>query len=475
MMEFDKTHQLWEAAEQADSRFRNARHQALLLQKELDLLLLEPPADETIVERERHELESRVGEAEDRYQRIKEQLAEAVQAAEDHERAVDRLYQELTDTIAKASLTESGEPDDLARHLVAASNSSVLGALSFFLSDPLDNACTICGHSVTSTNAPLERAQRLLDEDRCPVCSSAVNESPAPDSEPTTLLRESAQHIQLRQAAAELQAAKARVFRFDADLRQSAQALDDVRKASYRFAIQHPAGGFDRISSKRAALNELRERQRELELTRDQRLARFVGAQQRMTETLQSIYEEFASRFAEYSGLFLDEPCTIELDLEGVRGRRRGPQLDPLHASFYPVISGYARYRPTDLSQAQRLFIDLAFRMAMLEVWRNRNPNRPLTATLILETPEGTVDLAYMMRVAAMLRRFSATGSTLVVTTNLNNPQFLPELLSETVHGERRNRILNLLEEGRPRPIQTQHMAVFTSIIEQAINPGERP
>ncbi len=85
--------------------------------------------------------------------------------------------------------------------------------------------------------------------------------------------------------------------------------------------------------------------------------------------------------------------------------------------------------------------------------------------TMIVETPEGAVDLAYMERVATMLRTFSSQGHTLVVTTNLNNEFFLPELLAAHPRAQRMERILNLIERGRPHKVQRAHHAQFDKIL----------
>ena len=75
------------------------------------------------------------------------------------------------------------------------------------------------------------------------------------------------------------------------------------------------------------------------------------------------------------------------------------------------------------------------------------------------------VDLAYMERVATMLRTFSSQGHTLFVTTNLNNDFFLPELLAAYPKAQRMGRILNLIERGRPHKVQKARHAQFEKIL----------
>jgi hypothetical protein len=56
-------------------------------------------------------------------------------------------------------------------------------------------------------------------------------------------------------------------------------------------------------------------------------------------------------------------------------------------------------------------------------------------------------------------------GHTLVITTNLNNEIFLPELMAVWPKAERAEHILNLLQEGNPRPVQISHKGRFNDIL----------
>jgi hypothetical protein len=85
--------------------------------------------------------------------------------------------------------------------------------------------------------------------------------------------------------------------------------------------------------------------------------------------------------------------------------------------------------------------------------------------TLFVETPEGAVDIAYMERVAKMLRTFGEQGHIMVITTNLNNDIFLPEVMAGRAKAGRWTHVLNLLAEGNPRPVQRAQQARFDRIL----------
>jgi hypothetical protein len=274
----------------------------------------------------------------------------------------------------------------------------------------------------------------------------------------------------LRKLSAELEAAISRRRRREEEQAKAVLTENEAREKEWEFNLRNPPGIANVVALKTKELeNEISDQMR-LEHKRDELLNEFRGTQTSLAEKLRLINADLAGMFAEYCHLFLDEECSVELDEHGSHARRRGVGLDPIHASFYPVVSGAARYRPDSLSEAQRLFVDLAFRMAVLDLWAARSNSH---CTLLIEAPEGSVDLAYMSRVAGMLREFASRGHTLIITTNVNNDAFLPALFSATPTSERRDRILNLLDLGRPRPVQQEYRKKFDSIIDRTVTETE--
>ena len=174
------------------------------------------------------------------------------------------------------------------------------------------------------------------------------------------------------------------------------------------------------------------------------------------------ISKNIADAFKKYAQMYLDEPCDVAFLGGGDIPSKRGPQVKAPHAAFYPVISKETRPSAQDLSDAQRSFVDLAFRMAVVDVWHKQTHK---TVTLFVETPEGAVDIAYMERVATMLRTFGKQGHTMVITTNLNNDIFLPEVMAARPKAKRSTHVLNLLVEGNPRPVQRAQQPRFDRIL----------
>jgi hypothetical protein len=117
---------------------------------------------------------------------------------------------------------------------------------------------------------------------------------------------------------------------------------------------------------------------------------------------------------------------------------------------------GTPRNDDDDVSESQKEFIDLAFRMALFDI--ATAPGQP--AMLVIETPEASLDLIFVRQAGKLLRKF-ATGdrnraNVVIATTNLNRENMLRSLLglddkpTQKTKKEAPQRVINLLEEAAP-------------------------
>lgn len=94
--------------------------------------------------------------------------------------------------------------------------------------------------------------------------------------------------------------------------------------------------------------------------------------------------------------------------------------------------SASAREDASEVSESQREFIDLAFRMALMEAASAPESD----AMLVLETPEASLDSLFVREAGALFRAFAAKGDALgnvfIASTNLNNEGMIPALFGVT-------------------------------------------
>jgi DNA repair exonuclease SbcCD ATPase subunit len=79
------------------------------------------------------------------------------------------------------------------------------------------------------------------------------------------------------------------------------------------------------------------------------------------------------------------------------------------------------------LSESQRFFVDIALRMALAQFMADGEAR----ATLYIDTPEGSLDLAYERRAGVMLANFIENGNHIIMTANINSSGLLRSLAAE--------------------------------------------
>lgn len=458
---------LWEETESADSEARNLSAQASRLEKDLESLNGSSNIRELKRVAEVKRLEQAYNAAQIRLADVQKHMQAQLGLLTSQTSEIER-----TQTIFHEELDkfEADTDDDLDTHLITAvlaetpTIASVRASLQDFYRAPDARPCPCCGRpgvsvKITRLVAEASSASRLGG---CVVCCkdleapSAISlEKAAPQSAALDATASSFQAMLFRR-----EQTRARLTDLRRDETTAIRSVGQARDEQIAYLQRNPPSAMEPL---RVAAAEMRKRQARAIRKRDASLGELRRRLKIANKAFESIQADIAVAFKKYASLYLDEPCDVELLQEADLPGRRGPQVKAPHAAFFPVVSGEVRPSAQALSDAQRAFVDLAFRMAVVDAWHMRTRK---TVTMFVETPEGAVDIAYMERVASMLRTFSLQGHTLIVTTNLNNELFLPELLSAHPKANRMERVLNLLEVGRPHRVQQARMKRFRQILE---------
>jgi hypothetical protein len=107
------------------------------------------------------------------------------------------------------------------------------------------------------------------------------------------------------------------------------------------------------------------------------------------------------------------------------------------------------RTGPEQVSESQREFIDLAFRMALMSACGSGG-----VGTLIIDAPESSLDAVFVSRATNVLSRFAhggGGGNRLMITSNLIEGQLLPRLIkSATTPADKDSRIVDLFTIAIP-------------------------
>ena len=207
--------------------------------------------------------------------------------------------------------------------------------------------------------------------------------------------------------------------------------------------------------------DDLDERNRELRLLIDEEKLEFEASRMKFESALRESQSkircsqmEIANAFSRFAREFLKEQCTIAFQPVKVRIGQTGSEFEV--GLFQLALSGGAvggetpRTEPDQVSMSQREFLDLAFRMALMTV-----ASASGASTLVVDTPEASLDFLFAERAGNQLSRFGIEGGTIgnrvVMTSNLTNPELIPALLKGRPSGQSaRSRVVDLLEVAAP-------------------------
>jgi energy-coupling factor transporter ATP-binding protein EcfA2 len=159
-------------------------------------------------------------------------------------------------------------------------------------------------------------------------------------------------------------------------------------------------------------------------------------------ELLSKFYEKYATEF-------LGIPCTLET----IDSSDKFLDLKLLVPSFNNKV----RKTSDSCSEAQRFFLDIAFRMALIQLVSELSGFK---GSFLCETPENALDITYIDNVADMFEIFSRENkNTLLMTSNIQSGGIAESLLSKVKGKENRLKMfLNLIEIGNLSTVQsTEH------------------
>lgn len=316
--------------------------------------------------------------------------------------------------------------------------------------------CLVCGNNVPKAAALLEK--RIAEND-CVVCGSDLTD---PNAEvPAAKLADR----RVKKAQNALDAIEPELAEADNQRNSSETEFDKTRlelaeldaKIGERTAridllVQRLPPGEQDIHKQRSELASMRSRVEALtkELTeRRNAFSSFVDAQnQTMAQKSASIMHAFSG----FAGGFLLETVNLVWAPQRARVGQTGEpiefpafELDMTGANFPTAVR---RTGPEQVSESQKEFIDLAFRMSLMQVASATN-----YSSLVIDAPESSLDAVFVTRAADVLARFgdSSLGNRLITTSNLVEGELIPELLKRSApSGDRVGRVVDLFAIAEP-------------------------
>jgi ABC-type oligopeptide transport system ATPase subunit len=413
------------------------------------------------------------------------------QLNEQHARLVERL--DITDRMRHRARLDAiraeAEQDKALRELERArllaidahlpkADESIRFILARLMSD---ETCLVCGtEDVAARRQSLERA---LDQRRCVVCDSKLGDPSLSDvveitDERLRVLKEryDAFLVQAADQGRVRDEANAEHLATSAELAACAQERDETDQKVRDLQMQLPPDQ-RRVTDQQKRLNAA------AELVTDMR-ARLKVARTEFGEFLGEHREQIAqfanaikAKFGEAAEGFLFEESQLSWSpTRMLVGQAGADGVEPVEYPAFAVDltgSDFAglkrRGDPNEVSESQREFIDLAFRMALVHV---ASPNS--AASLVIDAPESSLDAVFVERAATVLGRFAKSGNNganrLIVTSNLGAGKLVPCLLKEVATpGEAMAPVVDLFHAGVPTRAMVAWKAQYEALWNQLI------
>ncbi len=379
----------------------------------------------------------------------------------------DRILK-LSRQVERAKLTE----DDMRRELEEL-RYSALGRLfpkldetaQYILTHLFANGdCLACG---ADANDEIARLERAIHAGTCAVCGALAEKQRRPQESERIVpihqveqkkldrAREALNSANVEREAAEVAEAKARteLTAINNELDGLAKSIDQRRLENATLRTRLPPDP-EQIADKKKSLKGARDIQHVQEKERAEAERKYKILLTETEEQFRKAAVEVSPRFQQLATAFLEEKCALSFRLVEDRPSQGGARFMYPSLKFEMSAAAFEtlqfRERPDDVSESQREFVDLAFRMALIETASEKQ-----SATLVIETPEASLDAIFMRKAGTMLRKFASEERKIVVTSNLTSSVMLPSLLGGQTDDnaeieERWSRVLNLLTLAAP-------------------------
>ncbi|MDX8143947.1 AAA family ATPase [Lentzea sp. BCCO 10_0061] len=336
------------------------------------------------------------------------------------------------------------------------------------------DTCIACSTEVPSF---AEELRSRLDHSKCVVCSTPIEPlSIATDEFDMTravnMLKNADEHRDLTRAATEeAQEQYKRSVRTAQELRASLAR----RETQIDALVSQLPQSEHKIRERRSELNSLRSQQRELTAELQVIRASYTDLIDAANHKFSTRQEEVKAAFDSHAVEFLLETCELAW---GIRKEKVGQQGSPVEFAVFEVDmtgsdfnSPVRRRGAEQVSESQREFIDLAFRMALIAVAGEGG-----TGTLVMDAPESSLDAVFAPRAAKVLAQFCAPPqqNRVILTSNLVEGKLIPTLLrSSGIVSREDSRLINLFEIASPTAALTHLRAEYDEALMDLFDGGD--
>ena len=318
-----------------------------------------------------------------------------------------------------------------------------------------ENECFLCG---AKGHHIIEKIEKNLYQDQCPICDTKIDSDK--DKFQNQILHQleeidkkiEKKNKDLEGLIFESDAKKVELEKAEYNYITSKERLEKFEKENSSISFKSTG---DKVTD--SLLDEYKKRfekedkkSKDYYKQRDKLNPEYENLLKKVEENYKRAETYFVPLFKKLSKSFIGLDLNIYFQKKGAKNIKLNFEL-----------LGTRRTESYQLSESQRFFLDIALRMT-LAIYLSKKGNE---ATLLIDTPEGSLDIAYENRVGQMFADFVVDyNQNIIMTANINASQLLVALAKRC--GEEKMYFRRMLEWTDMTEIQKEGEVLFNEVYE---------
>ncbi len=324
--------------------------------------------------------------------------------------------------------------------------------------------CCLCGSKGSHI---VESIERSTHKDECPLCSTIINESnDTEQNELLTLIQKNdtkifSKNSELENLIPEVEGKKVELEKVEYEFNKTKEKIKE-------FTEDNPDVSFKGTGNQN--IDTLIEQYKSQYILFDEEAKEEYKKRDNLQPDLEKLLEKVETAYKEAEKIFVPTfkklaKSFIGLDLN-IHSERSNKTIQTIQLVL--ELKDTSRTESSQLSESQRFFLDIALRMS-LAIFLSKKGNG---ATMFIDTPEGSLDIAYESRVGNMFAEFTTYyNQNLFMTANINASQLLISLAEKC--GKNKMKFRRMLEWTDLSLVQKEGENLFNKVydnIEIALN-----
>lgn len=313
-----------------------------------------------------------------------------------------------------------------------------------------DGRCGLCGSSASDVQSTIEVR---VNSATCPLCGSGLRQESQPSEASARLQEIDRELAQLRRSIKDAHKSMEGLRKAEAaargDWEKTKEHLDefDRKNSTTLDALRRmldQSGGDRSLGDYKNQLAQFEKEKKTAYERREDLKRQLLKLQRDLEQHYRGVEESFVPAFADLAQGFLGMSLAVQMEASTIG-----------EVKLIVSVRGTTRRLQEQLSESQRFFLDIAFRMALT----NHMSDPGSKGALIIDTPEGSLDIAYEKRAGDMLAKFASSGHQVVMTANLNTSQLLLALARDC--GRAKMQLCRMTDWAELSEVQKEEEALF--------------